>query len=92
MNGASVNRDRWAIVRFDDDEVTEEETAALPHLSDAEMAVLRLIAETTLDRHYSDDDMSREDQAIRSALIGAVGKLKAAIALQLPNEAGQATA
>jgi hypothetical protein len=84
-----VTAPRWPLVRFDDDELPgAEEAGEVPHLSDAEMVVVRLILETTLDRHYSGDDLTREEEAIRAGLIGALGKFKGALAGQLPSAGG----
>jgi hypothetical protein len=88
MDYQQVAAPRWPLVRFDDGEVTEQEAAEVPRLSDAEMVVVRLILETTLDRHYSGDDLTREEEAIRAGLIGALGKFKGALAGQLPSAGG----
>jgi hypothetical protein len=85
MDPKQVFVPRWPLVRFDDGEVTEAEAAEVPYLTDSEMVIARLILETTLDRFYSGDDLTREEEAIRSGLLGALGKFKRALAGQLPS-------
>ncbi len=82
-------RDRWPLIRFDDDEVGDDETAALPHLTDAELIAVKLLITTSLVTWLDGDGLDRQSAAIKAQAEAALFKISAALKAQLPTCGGE---